>query len=310
MVFTFNRPNYLKNFVRSHQECAPEFNLLIIDDASTDPDQIKILDDFRKQDGIEVMTAYGASHRHGGLYQNMNEALAIAGRRGYQFMNLFQDDMQIVRPATDDILKACGILDMIKHGLHINLTFRKYLDVKNEPKICDVANVYRSQNLQVSDTGLIHVKRAISSGFIFQESERAHSALAVQLGFKGYVFRDPVCAFVPWPIFYRNKKKTKIAPLGTIRKTSNVKFIRTISPDEIISLKARDIKTLPYMEEWCRPANSYWLAPYNYTNSLRDWGKRIVRSAMDGKLNWRIIPHLISPSTPVQTPKLELKRHD
>lgn len=290
------------NLINSHRAFASEIPILVIDDDSTDTEQISVLHDLADIDGIEVISTRSASHRHGGLYTNMNMALDIAHKRGCRFLNLLQDDMQIVRPVSEDILHVCSLLEATRDALQISLTFRKYLDVKNEPIPSDVPDLYMSQSLNAADTGVIHVARAKESGFVFQNSEREHSAKAKSLGLKNYVYRDPAVAFVPWPIFFRNRERISRRQTSLSHKGPRLISIRGMSPPEVSRLKNRDMGLLPYMEDWCRPQNGYWLAPYNYTSSLSDWGKRIIRSIINGKANRRLIPHVIWTTTSIQVP--------
>lgn len=292
VVFTYNRPDYLRNIVRSHCDCAPGFRLLIVDDASTEPAQISGLIEFGNLPGVEVIAAVGGAQRHGGLYRNMNDALSLAAERGYRFLNLLQDDMQFVRPAATDLLRACSTLDSVHNGLHISLGFRKYLDVRNEPKTCDVPDVYRSQNLQVSDTGILHVERATKAGFTFQNSEREHNELALNLGFAGYVFRNPLVAFVPWPVYFRNRKQ---GGSGFGMRRTKLVPIQMMSEVDIQRLRDRSIEDLPYMEDWCLPASGYWLKPYNYTSSKSEWARRILTSFKQGVKFKRCRPGIALP---------------
>lgn len=301
VIFTFNRPQYLRNLVNSHCAFAPEIPILVIDDDSTDPEQLHVLDDLLEVSGIEVISVRSADHRHGGLYPNMNMALNIAHERGFRFLNLLQDDMQIVRPVSEDLMYVCSLLEATKDALQISLTFRKYLDVKSEPQPAAIPDLYMSRTLQAADTGIIHVARAKERGFSFLWSEREHSALAKSLGLKNYVFRDPAISFVPWPIFFRNRQTITRRRITVNRETSDFISIRAMSSIEVIALKNRDVGILPYMEDWCRPNKRYWLAPYSYTNSFRDWGKRIIRSVIDGKWNARLVPHLIWSTTAVRS---------
>lgn len=302
VVFTFNRPAYLRNFVNSHLVHTPDISLLIIDDASDDHAQLSYLKSIQKKERIEVLYAEGRAHRHGGLYTNMNRAIDVAYAKGYCFINLLQDDMQLVRNATNDMIHACNILNNEERALQISMAFRKYLDVKTEPRTCEVPDVYLSQTLHAADTGILHIPRAKSLEFRFQSSEREHSARAQSLGLINYVYRDPAVAWVPWPIYYRNRKSKHPRGGALLARKDHFRAIRTMSEEEVERLKSRNIDRLPYLEDWCRPDKGCWIAPYNYTNSLYDWSRRIGRSIVQKGVTRRSVPRLIRHDTPISCP--------
>ena len=74
-IFSFNRANHLLNCIESIQNLAPGIKFTIYDDASDDHATLDVLNRFSEA-VVRVSTAENA--RHGGLYSNMNRALADA----------------------------------------------------------------------------------------------------------------------------------------------------------------------------------------------------------------------------------------
>src|SRR5690606_3426070 len=96
-VFTYNRPQLLRNLLASLRQFYPDMDLAVFDDGSTDPEQQQILRELQAGGSHISITEEGTGDsKHGGLYHNMNRALAYARAKGYRYAYFVQDDMQFL----------------------------------------------------------------------------------------------------------------------------------------------------------------------------------------------------------------------
>src|SRR3990172_6621727 len=84
-IFSYNRGHYLKNLVNSIYLFFSLPKIVVFDDGS-DNEETKVIIQSLKKLEIEVFIFSGnIDSKHGGLYANMNFALAYAAAEGYEY---------------------------------------------------------------------------------------------------------------------------------------------------------------------------------------------------------------------------------
>jgi len=96
-MFTYNRPDLLRNAVRAADRFFPYGDRMILDDASTDPRAQACLRELSADGRWKVYINPNRKRRtFGGLYQNFKYALNYALERDYDYCLFLEDDGQFV----------------------------------------------------------------------------------------------------------------------------------------------------------------------------------------------------------------------
>ena len=106
IVASYNNADYLSRCVRSIREKVGKgrYMLVIVDDASSDPDVAKVLERLRREDGTVVR----AGRRNQGFCRNMNAGISLVLRDfpGVRYLVLLNQDTQLLTDLTADALRA------------------------------------------------------------------------------------------------------------------------------------------------------------------------------------------------------------
>ena len=106
IVASYNNADYLSRCVRSIREKVGKgrYILVIVDDASSDPDVAKVLERLRREDGTVVR----ASRRNQGFCRNMNAGISLVLRDfpRVRYLVLLNQDTQLLTDLTADALRA------------------------------------------------------------------------------------------------------------------------------------------------------------------------------------------------------------
>ena len=106
IVASYNNADYLSRCVRSIREKVGKgrYILVIVDDASSDPDVAKVLERLRREDGTVVR----ASRRNQGFCRNMNAGISLVLRDfpAVRYLVLLNQDTQLLTDLTADALRA------------------------------------------------------------------------------------------------------------------------------------------------------------------------------------------------------------
>ncbi len=123
-VFTRNRSEYLSNCIKSLDSMFPESDLVVFDDDSTHQNQLTMLDQLEAADiRVVRVTRDPNKSRHGTLYRNMNLALQMATQLQYAYVQLVQDDMQIVMQDSDLKGRIHRVFERNQSTFHIGNVF-------------------------------------------------------------------------------------------------------------------------------------------------------------------------------------------
>lgn len=271
-IFAFNRPDYLQNCVDSVRRNIPGVRIRIYDDASDDPKQLGYLQTLGEE---AVLRSSTDKDRHGGLYANMNAALAGAV---HDHLLMLQDDMQVVRLVSPDDLDQIRTIfaeDEARHFLgplfmkadrmrrfRRELTpdrrLRTYVSPATHPKD-------KKHCLSFFDVHIAHVPRLRAANWFYENGEGGSAAKARDQFGAMPVMADPIAFFCPEVPFFRSRERKTLASRIAGRFVGkNLKAFTDMSAEEVKELKARDLSVWPIAEKFLRPTDPRVVRPFVY----------------------------------------------
>jgi len=285
-IFSFNRGRFLSNAIDSCLRYAPGVPVLVIDDNSDDPDTLAVLNNL--PEGVSwVKPQARGDDRHGGLYNNMQQALDSVTSEWILFI---QDDMQLVRPLEqDDAQYIADFFQQFPEKGFLNPVFLKGQRHKRDNRITrvfeDFHGYYRHypekknpRGISYADVVIGHAGRLKAKGWQFSASEQTNASQANEL-FGGMGFMaHPFVMFLPQVPVYRGKKKT--AAVALAEKWSGMEPKRFVeqSAEHWAGFKRRPLTELPVAETYLQCVDPKVKTPYQYSAvnaywPLRAWHK-------------------------------------
>lgn len=277
-IFSFNRGRYLKNCVESVQNCIPDAEIVIFDDASSDTDTQAYLKQISERHQILTPTKAG-TNKHGGLYHNMNAALDVL--RDRELLCFLQDDTQIVRKVScqeiqeiRDLFSSHASLGFLHPCFIRGISHKKH---PVTPMTGPTQEVFfrqdRGQSAGVfySDLVIFRPQRLISIKWHFQQSEpsndnqaRAHFDMMAYMWF-------PFAMWLPEVPAYRGKKKTFALRMAENKKRVGFYPFNILSDQDAEKLKYHKEERLPIAEDYleCTPVSPPPPWTYNPLTGLR-----------------------------------------
>jgi glycosyltransferase involved in cell wall biosynthesis len=257
-IMTYNRPAHLRNCLASVRRHLPGAPVLMMDDASDDPAQLALLQEARQTDGVRVIVASGDAGFHGGLYGNMQRALAECDTR---FLLYLQEDTQLVRSpdATDmdHVEQALAPGDAaFVYPFFIKAIKKKAgwtaspSDVPGSLQIRTRDNALRPWNFY-ADICIADVQTLRAAGWRFQPNEGANGQQAQSL------FRPMQWLHAPWgfycpevPIFRWRARSRSLAQRILPARVRENAFFHDMDTDSVLRLRNRPANTLPFAEDY------------------------------------------------------------
>lgn len=280
-IFSFNRPDYLRNCVESVRRNMPQARLRVYDDASDDPDMLAYLDTLGD---FLVRRPDVRGDRHGGLYANMTRALSGAQN---EVILMLQDDMQVVRPVSDeDIEHILHVFSTYKRAAFIGPLFMKADRIRRfrrelvpEPRnrvYCSPQDRAKDRKTCLSyfDVHIGHVPRLRDHNWVYlAEGEGPIGDRARELFGPMPVMADPLAFFCPEVPFYRNRsKKTLASRLADQVVGGALKAYHDLTEGQVSALKARDLSIWPVAEDFLTPTDPRVRRPFVYKDvKARHW---------------------------------------
>ena len=210
-IFSYNRPDHLANLLSSIGDLWPQADVVIYDDKSTHPGMKSVLGSC----GFPVRTGPGGSGRHGGLYSNMQQAYEESLAEGFEYLLTLQDDMQLVRPVTKELLGTYfQDFDSDQALTQIDPRFAKTRLKRRKKSKTSGSN---GQNKPIAfraylDVGIFKISRLCSLGWSFNvdgsqiiSGEQTLSIQAAELGMKKGNPATPFVMHLPFPHLYRHR---------------------------------------------------------------------------------------------------------
>ncbi|HIP01438.1 MAG TPA: glycosyltransferase [Marinobacter salarius] len=260
-VFSFNRGRFLLNCIKSIDSFLDGFEVVIVDDESTDKDTQNVLAAVSKRHRVLKNDGVGEyEEKTGGLAGSMNMAMAYAAERGYEYALFIQDDMQLVRPVlNEDFSNISSYFDKIINTIQLSSTFVRKLssgDFLNKYDIRDSASAYiriegsERGKSNFSATGVFSVSRFHRLFGRFEVGEAKNSAKAISLGLTCGRSIYPFMCWLPYPSSFRGKKKNLKHRFFEHFGRSGFYPIKQMSDTEVETFLRRNPSYIPVMEEF------------------------------------------------------------
>lgn len=258
VIFSFNRGDFLANCLASIKRCAPEFPVLIIDDNSTDPATIKILNsakvDYRVIQPIKEGNLSGS--KHGGLYGNLQLALDTLGNN--DLMCTLQDDMQLTRTITTTDVSAleqwfAGNTQrgFIHHAfLKGSEQRRNNIEYNADEKVYYNMRPRSSVGSWYSDIFIANVARLKANNWQFGARESINEQQAKNLFQPMAYWRDPFVAWLPAAPTWRGKRRTLALRLGEKMHHCGLYPLEELQGQAQQTFMARSPQEQPYAETY------------------------------------------------------------
>lgn len=253
-IFTYERPTHLMNAVMSVVQNMPRQPISIYDDASSHSEAVETL---------RLLENYAEVHSRkqpltsrsprGGLYQNMQQAVASACDERANYLFLCQDDVQIVRPFSGrDMAALDGAFDRnpdaisiwpFFHGQDCSWRFDSTGSVYMRP---DTSAAYGFQDVTV-----LNLRRFRDAGLEIRGNEHETSRAARDAGFRTVAQINPWAAFTPAPDVRRRGPTIHqlIRPLGRYLGLGFHPW-RSMSAEDVALLHKRDPSICPSTLDW------------------------------------------------------------
>ncbi len=284
-VFSYNRGGYLQNCLSSVTRNMPFAQVRIYDDSSTDPETVALLE----ASCLPVLRPEQVgSGRHGGLYANMNRALAECDTRLILFL---QEDMQIVRPV--DVQELARVSQILGAGrAFVFPGFMKATSVERyrrqmRPDAALRAYVGTSDDpgrITYVDAMIADVAKLRAANWRFSESERANAAQARLLFGDMPYLADPFLFYCPEVPIFRNRQQSLSSRIAARLTGADVKAFHDMGAAEVLRLRLRPVTDWPVAEEWLVPVNPGVRRPFVFKDvKVRWWLNLLNKIEMMGK---------------------------
>lgn len=249
----------LENCIQSVRKMCSDFDVVLIDDASTDPETIGIIDANRDAfRDVFVSTDSKSGKRHGNLYLNIQKMIDYAADKGYKYIFLVQDDMQFIRKFDLEVrMQYSSIFSGDDTVAQID---PRFIRRKTSCEILDDIGAYRyNASMSYSDVGLIDIERFRAFDWTLKEGEDVNKFALSRLGYYRVYPYSPIVMHVPFPaVFRKGKKRFTLFPPGRGQYA-----FQDMSEDEVMAMDSRPLEHLPYFRDFLKPKGS-WLVSSLY----------------------------------------------
>lgn len=294
-VFSYNRPEFLNNCVKSMTRLAPDFALTIVDDNSDEPRTRRLIDDLSRSHNVihPPETTGPQTYKTGGLYPNKNLALEDAARTGATYAFFVHHDMQLVRPIRSGDL-ACfdRFFEVNTRSMELQVCFMKLqlrqwdeqharLDESNTAYLRSPSDARGHKFF--SGSGVFNVERTKNMLGEIRLGEKANEAAARELNARMGFYAWPFLMWLPFPVSYRGKARS--IPLRTLEYIGGGGFhpINDMSTARETAFLNRSLTIQPVAERYLEcpgvPRQArYWSTMgghYNVSALERGWRRRL-----------------------------------
>jgi glycosyltransferase involved in cell wall biosynthesis len=250
-IFSYNMGPALRTCLRSIQDMCAGFSVVLVDDASEDLETLRIIAEHRGM-FVDVFrsTEDKTGKRHGNLYSNIQRMYEYAHAHGWTYLFLIQDDMQFVRPFSEDVRRQYSAL--FDSSPHVTQVDPRFLRRGGDYEVLPDRRAYRyDQTTSYADVGITHVARLQELNWRFQEGERKNRDGLTALGCQRLFPFTPVMSHVPFPTTFRKgRRKTSLMPFNRGRYR-----YRYMTDAEIALMDRRPVEQPPFFRTFLKPAN-------------------------------------------------------
>jgi hypothetical protein len=243
---------YFLNAVRSVRAAAPGDPVLVVDNASPDPELLGELK--RMADADELIDVIfrsendvGENRKVGSLYAAYEIVFDHAMARRFDLLHLIQGDFQTLWWDPDLVARSAEIFAQHPRCVNIHMKANSR-DVRLTDDLdrsgTDGLATLRSYGL--TDTGLYHLGRWQAGGMRFGPTEREHSRRYLDEGLEVVCHPWPTDVHIPWPAVVRNGVQR-----GREIVTNKPFLIKPLSPADVVPLKVAPGGV--WLEDMCVP---------------------------------------------------------
>lgn len=260
VIFSFNRGDFLAHCLESIRHCAPGFPVMIIDDNSTDPATISVLDQARADCRViqPRNTDPSLTSKHGGLYANLQ--LALDTLDSDALMCTLQDDMQLARVITQADAQALEnwFMQDEQRGFVHQALLKGSERGRNQIEYSATDDVYynmrpnSSAGTWYSDIFVASVGRLKSNKWQFGGREAINEQRAQQLFARMAYWRHPFVAWLPAAPTWRGKRRTLALRLGEKKHHCGFYPLTWLEGSSAHTFLTRAPATLPYAEDFLK----------------------------------------------------------
>jgi len=259
-LFSFNRGLFLENCISSIFAMDQDASLTILDDSSYDTFTLDVLSKYSSICTIISSGALSGSARYGGLHANMQLALEDAIQRDIEFPCFIQDDMQLVRPVTqedehivDQFFAANPDSYLLSLSFIRNLSAadfwnKHYIDNTGYAYLRKSSHMYGRANF--SDTGCFAARRFVRMITSFEIGEAANSDKSTSRGLVIGRSVFPFMCWLPYPPSFNHRKRSLIWRAIELLGGSGYHNINYLSDGQCKSFMMRSPSDLPVMERY------------------------------------------------------------
>lgn len=245
-VFSYNMGATLDNCLRYIAELAPGFDVVLMDDASTDPETLDVMNRHSRMfKDVFVNLDPKEGKRHGNLYRNIQHMCDYAAELGYRYVFLIQDDTQFVRPFSAAVLlEYQRIFEADAMLLQVDPRFLRF--GRDFEVLREIGGYKNKGPTAYADVGIIDLQRLRASGWKLLEDERQNERGLAELGYKRVFPRTPVLMHVPFPPIYRKRKLKRPVLLWNRGRYGYHRMTDT----QIAAMDSRDLEVLPFFRRY------------------------------------------------------------
>jgi hypothetical protein len=259
---------YFLNAVRSMRAVAPDDEILVIDNASPDPQLRADLTSLSSNDPRMRLILREQNDltngKVGGLYDAYREAFEVALGEQFDYVHLVQGDMQVLWWDDDILVRAQEIFSSNPKCVNI------YTCLFSSDRRFDVGleefgpeRRRRFVKFGLTDLGLYDLGRWTKFGMHFDNDEVEHGKRCLDEGFSVICHSWPTDAQIPWPAVVRNgvqrgREVTLVKPF----------LLKPMTAPEIAEMKTRNST---WLEEVCVPWGWTCLSPMWTTHLNPDY---------------------------------------
>lgn len=269
-VFSYERYYLLKNTIESFFEFGPQADLLIVDDGSADPRVLEYLKGLESRATV-LRNSRDTPRIHGALYINMNRAVDFALTHKYSHIYFVQDDVQFMWQDIDFHKRIESVFATCPDAAMVSAIFMKGIQSRQMQQrllphpsgLC-----WHLAPYSIADIGVIPLTLFTKRTWRFTNSEIDNSRSWRQWGYKLYILPTSNLAFVPWPQVHSSNRS-----FGSERAPREKYFLKPMTQFQVDQLKkaAKNLKKIPFHEDYCLPWGWNCLSPYWFTKLSREY---------------------------------------
>ncbi|SFD36992.1 Glycosyltransferase involved in cell wall bisynthesis [Thiohalospira halophila DSM 15071] len=274
-LFSYNRGKYLKNCLDSIKKHAPNLKVTIFDDGSSDPETQDALAEYSEAYQVVVTDKVNNGHYVGGLYDNMNKALASAQE---EFALFIQEDMQLVRDVNEqDIEHVKRFFDKYPDSIELHNAFLKGRQRAKDGEVLEIDEngpfYFRAPggkgSVNFSAVGVINVGRLKRDSFEFRPFEAQNDEIIGQQYTRMGITPYPWMMWLPFSETSKFKRKGILQRYAEWKTAAGFYPYRPMTSAEVENLLSRGPEEFPYAEDWLSPQGLEGRSVWNFSDAAK-----------------------------------------